>query len=140
MEIVVANSEHASDIARINKVLDNELVDRTDMDVILEAIENGEYHVALCNGRPVAAIWLETTQGSSCQIHSLASTVIGAGGELVEYAANLCRTLDIPKLYCWSLARYNSRRFYDTMGFKEQFLARRQFGNEDAYFFGRLIE
>jgi len=92
--------------------------------------------------RVVAAIILKPVF-QSCQIHALGCRSDfqrkGIGTTLVEAAEEFCRQEKIPKLWCWSLVRYEKAEWYRRRGFSEIVLLGKQFFNEDCYFCGKLL-
>ena len=64
-------------------------------------------------------------------------------GDCSEYAmlmTALCRAEGVPKLWCWSMERYQASPFYEKQGFDERHLLRRQFFGEDCWLFGKNID
>ena len=76
----------------------------------------------------------------ACEIYALAANKKGAGTLLIKEAIKYCKENKLPKLWCWSLSKYKAIEFYKKMGFKEQYLLKKQCYGEDCYFFGMLIK
>lgn len=113
------------------------VVQPSGMNQIHTFVGEGKYFVAVREGGIVGAMSL-IIEENSCQIYSIASRQKGAGRAMIQHAEEVCRAERIPKLWCWSLARYNAGGFYEKMGFDEVFLMRRQWFGEDCYIFGKV--
>ncbi|MBU1934667.1 GNAT family N-acetyltransferase [Patescibacteria group bacterium] len=140
MEIIQATKEHISKISEINSVLDTEQYHFSSPDSIERFIEKGQYFIAVENGEILGAISIRPIDGSY-QIFTIATAKSneGIGSALVEFAINKCKEDGIKKLWCWSLIRYDAKGFYESMGFEEEILLKKQWHNEDCYLFGKVI-
>lgn len=121
------------------KVLDAEDYPFSDLKDVHKYIRNRECYLATHNNKIIGTMILRF-EDSSCEIYLISSKQKGAGTALVNFAIKQCIANKIPKLWCWSLARYNAKGFYKKMGFKELFLLKKQWHKEDCYFFGREIK
>lgn len=138
MKIQIAQIQQISDICEVLKVLDSEKRTFSDKNQNLIFISKQWCHIAVESGKIVGVMVLEPTEGSY-NIYTLVSKQKGAGKLLVNLAIDICRKNSIPKLWCWSLARYAAEGFYQKMGFTESFLLHKQWDGEDCYFFGKVI-
>ncbi len=138
MKIQIAQVQHLNDICEVLKVLDTEKRTFSDKKQNLFFISKQWCYVAMESGKAEGVIVLEPTEGSY-NIYTLVSKKKGVGKLLVNLAIDICRKNSIPKLWCWSLARYEAGGFYKKMGFSESFLLQKQWDSEDCYFFGKLI-
>lgn len=123
-------------ISEMMKVLDMGELNPSDPSSIEKILE--QYVVAFDGQYPVGAMSLNVEEGS-CEIYTLTSRKPGTGRALIEYAEQICRDRKLSKLWCWSLARYNARGFYEKVGFEEAFLMKKQWFGEDSYLFGKVI-
>lgn len=138
MKIQLAHVQHLRDICELLKVLDTEKRKFSEEKQSLFFISLQWCYIAVESGNVVGAMVLEPTEGSY-KIHTLVSKQKGAGKLLVNRAIDICRKNNIPKLWCWSLARYAAVGFYKKMGFTESLLLHKQWDGEDCYFLGKLI-
>lgn len=134
-----AKLEDITKISEIMKVLDIPNLQPSNHENIRKFIEKEEYYVAINNAEVVGAMSL-IIEEDSCQIYSISSKLKGAGRELIRYAIELCKERRVPKIWCWSLTRYNAQGFYEKMGFEEKFLMKKQWLEEDCYIFGKIVE
>lgn len=63
----------------------------------------------------------------------------GIGAKLVNLAETEARRRALPKIWCWSFARYHAHDFYRKAGFDESILLKRQFYDEDCWLFGKVL-
>lgn len=138
MKIVPAKADDAAAISGLIVVLDTENYHFSDPEKIAKQIGQGWYYVAVDNDVIVGAMSIEHVEGS-LEIYTLTSKLKGTGTKLIEFAQNYCRDHQLPKLWCWSLARYQANGFYEKMGFEERFLLKKQWYGEDCYLFGKVI-
>ncbi|MBI4175806.1 MAG: GNAT family N-acetyltransferase [Candidatus Aenigmarchaeota archaeon] len=138
MKVRLAKPADVDEISGIVSVLDTKQTMPSDIGRIGKHISAGEYFVAQDSGRVVGAMILYFDD-ENCQLVLIASKKGGAGRLLVGYAERMCREKGVHKLWCWSLARYKARGFYENMGFREAFLLRKQFFGEDCWLFGKVI-
>lgn len=134
MKIIPATTDHIRDISALTKPMDTKNFHFSDP----EKIKPEHYHVAIENKKIIGTIGLKHSAGSM-ELHIIRSTKKGTGRKLMEFAFQKCKDEKIPKLWCWSLIRYNARGFYEKMGFNEFYLLKDQWYGEDCYFFGKTI-
>ena len=139
MEIVKATKTHAKELSALLKGLDTEEYSFSEVEKITPLIEDGNYYIAIEEGKIVGTIGIVIVE-ESCEIDALITSQKGVGKALIDFAVEKCKKEDVKKIWCWSLKRYNAIGFYDKMGFKEQFLLEKQWCGEDCYIFGRVIE
>lgn len=138
MQVVKASFAELPGISRIIAALDFSGHRFSDPRIIKRQITRGRYYLCRHNDLAIGAIGL-TQSDSACQIFAIASTQKGAGRAMVEFAVEQCKTDGVPKLWCWSLLRYQAKGFYEKMGFEESIILRKQWYGEDCYFFGKVI-
>ncbi|MGR3292555.1 MAG: GNAT family N-acetyltransferase [Candidatus Scalindua sp.] len=138
MKIQLAQVKHLRDVCKLLKVLDTEKRIFSNKKQTLFFISKQWCYIAVESGRVVGVMLLEPTEGSY-KINTLVSRQKGTGKLLINWAIDICRKNNIPKLWCWSLARYAADGFYKKMGFTESFLLQKQWDGEDCYFLGKLI-
>ncbi|MFA4815336.1 MAG: GNAT family N-acetyltransferase [Candidatus Gracilibacteria bacterium] len=138
IKVVLAKKNNSRDISRIVKVLDTENYFFSNVKDIDKYIQKKQCYAAIQENKVIGAMVLRP-EDQSYEIHSLSSKKRGAGRALIDAAVQKCAEDNIPKLWCWSLVRYNAKGFYEKMGFKESFLLKKQWYGEDCYFFGREV-
>ncbi|MGC4005980.1 MAG: GNAT family N-acetyltransferase [Pirellulales bacterium] len=138
-----ADSNHAADAAECLSLLNYDGRRFFGEPVVAALIQRQVVYVAIAEElgaeRVVAAMALEYDD-QSYKILALASRKKGGGSALIRMAEAKCRAEGVPKLWCWSLARYDVSGFYKKQGFEERHLLRRQFLGEDCWFFGKVID
>lgn len=140
MKIRLAEKHNQKAITELLATLDTPHFNVSSDEVITKEIENGWHYVIYDEtGTVKASLALRMNEGSY-EIITIASQKPGAGRRLIQFAIDKCKKDKIPKLWCWSLARYNSRGFYEKMGFDEQILLKNQWFGQDCWFFGKNIE
>ena len=139
MKIRLAKKSDNKSVSDLFKALDIEAYTSSDIEKINEHIEQKECYVVEKDNEIVAAMVLRL-ECLCYEIIFLSSKVKGGGRKLVEFAVDKCKQEKIPKLWCWSLKRYNAIGFYEKMGFEERHLLVKQGFGEDCYFFGKLID
>ena len=139
MIIKKATLNDVKTISKIISVLNTKNYHPSDIKQIKYYISRGWYYVALYNSKIVGAMALEPTEGSY-HIYSIASKKNGVGRVLIDYAIKKCIKEKIPKLWCWSLKRYDCKGFWEKMNFEESFLLKKQWHGEDCYLFGKVIK
>jgi GNAT superfamily N-acetyltransferase len=70
----------------------------------------------------------------------LGHTRKGIGSALVQAATRKCQAEHVPKLWCWSLARFQAKPFYEKQGFDECYYLRRQYFGEDCWILAKNIQ
>jgi N-acetylglutamate synthase-like GNAT family acetyltransferase len=136
-KIIKAKKEHINGISAIMTQLDTKHFYVSDKKKISDFVKKGWYYVIIEN-KVVAAMSLIPTEGAY-EIFSIVSTKPGCGRELIDFAVQKCKKEKIPKLWCWSLKKYNAKGFYEKMGFDEAILLKKQFYGYDCYLFGKVI-
>jgi len=97
--------------------------------------------IASENGEPIAAIEFKIDdEDKNCEIIRVASIKRWWWKSLVEFVEKECQKHDIKKIWLRSLEKYNAAGFREKMWFNEKLLAKKQFGWENAYFLGKVIE
>ena len=125
MKIQLAHVQHLRDVCELLKVLDTEKRTFSDEKQNLFFISKQWCYIVVESGNILGVMVLEPTEGSY-KIYTLVSKQKGTGKLLVNWAIDICRKNNIPKLWCWSLARYAVEGFYKKMGFAESFLLHKQ--------------
>jgi len=138
MKIQFAHDQHLRDVCKLLEVLNTEKRTFSDKKQNLFFITKQWCYIAVERGKIEGVMVLEPTDGSY-KIHTLVSKQKGLGTLLVNWAIDICRKNNIPKLWCWSFTQYAAEGFYKKMGFAESFLLRKQWDGEDCYFFGKMI-
>ena len=136
--VLQATTAHISDISAVISQLDIGNAKPSDLTEINLFVQDGLFYVALAEQIVVGAMALQTI-GNSCEIYALASTKKGAGNVLVNYAIKKCKQEGIQKIWCWSPVQFRAKRFYEQLGFDEQFLAKMQWHGLDCHYFGKVI-
>ena len=138
MKIRQAKLEDVKSISKIISKLDFKDFKPSDNDLVKSQILRKEYFVAEENENIIGALCLSIEE-KSAEIYSIVSLRKGIGKELILYAEKICVKKGISKIWAWSLKKYEAQQFYDKMGFTEQFLLKKQWFNEDCYFFGKVL-
>ena len=138
MEIQLAQVKHLRDVCKLLEALNTGKRTFSDKKQNLFFITKQWCYIVVESGNVVGVMVLEPTEGSY-KIYTLVSKQKGTGKLLVNWAIDICRKNNIPKLWCWSLARYRAEGFYKKMRFAETFLLHKQGDGVDCYFFGKLI-
>ncbi|MBN2087938.1 GNAT family N-acetyltransferase [Candidatus Peregrinibacteria bacterium] len=141
IEVIKASKKHIPDIAKINEVLDTPHFCRSNKELIEKNISKEHYFIAVDNKKVLGAMAIILDEGIY-EIDSLATSQEkkGIGKMLIDFAVEKCKKEKVPKLWCWSLARYKARGFYKKMGFEEDILLKKHAHGEDCYLFGKIIE
>ena len=139
MNIKLAKKSDNKSVSSLFKALDIEAYKASDIKEINKHIKNKECYIIEGDNKILAAMILEL-EDMCYEIVTLTSKIKDGGRKLVEFAINKCKEDKIPKLWCWSLKRYNAKGFYEKMGFEERHLLIKQGFGEDCYFFGKLID
>lgn len=137
MEIRKAEREDAYSILEIISQLNNPH-HKFSLNEIEEEVAKKRYYVATDDGKIIGAMALRIADNAG-KIETIASRKKGAGSLLIRFAEEKCKDAGAYKLWCWSLARYNAKGFYEKMGFEESFLLKKQVWGEDCYLFGKVI-
>ncbi len=137
-QVFIADQTNLDSLSKFFKTLNTEHYDFSDIKPIQAAIDKQLCFVMKTENKITAAMILKIDE-QNCEIYLLRSTVKNGGRTLIQYTEKLCRERNIPKIWCWSLARYNVSGFYDKMGFAECLLMRNQWYNEDCYIFGKVL-
>lgn len=133
-----ANFNDVAEVSRLLKTLEHGEYVISDFDDVREAVKND--HVYVIGEKTLSAvIWLVVVKGS-LQIKAIVSNQKGHGTLLVQMAETVCKNQGLPKLWCWSNVRYGAADFYRKTGFSEEYLLKKQWGGEDIWFFGKVIE
>ena len=138
MQIRQATLEDIPGISNVISVLDYKDLQPSNPDSIQTHVAGDHYFVAEEKGTIVGALCLLIVE-QSAEIYALASRQPGAGSALVAHVEKICKDKGIPKLWAWSLKHYKAEGFYTKIGFTEQILLRKQWFNEDCWFFGKVI-
>ncbi|MBD3280828.1 GNAT family N-acetyltransferase [Candidatus Dojkabacteria bacterium] len=133
-----------SDAIRVKEIvsqLNTENYNFSHLSKIKKYIRKGVCFVAKDKGSVVGAMVLKYDSTEACELKLLAVAKkgLGVGKELINHAEKFCREKGIAKLWCWSLIRYDAKGFYKKVGFEEDFLLKKQWYGEDAYFFGKVV-
>jgi N-acetylglutamate synthase-like GNAT family acetyltransferase len=139
MEVLKAKTKDVKKIIEIISMLNTENYNFSEKNKIEEFIKKGLCYVVKDNQDIVGATTLNIEEGA-CEIYALATNKKVAGTLLIKEVITFCKENKLPKLWCWSLSNYKTKGFYNKMGFKEQFLLKKQCYGEDCYFFGMLIK
>ncbi|MBI1973062.1 GNAT family N-acetyltransferase [Candidatus Woesearchaeota archaeon] len=140
MLIRKATLDDVHHISEVVQVLDFEKVKPSShLRLICQQVRKGNYYVALNQKKIIVGAMCLIFEENSCQIYLLASKEKGGGIALLRFAEDLCRKTNTPKLWCWSLVRYDASVFYKKNGFEEAYLLRKQWFGEDCWFFGKVL-
>ena len=104
MEIVKATKSHAIELSALLKGLDTEEYSFSEVEKITPLIEEGNYYIAIDEGKIVGAIGLIIVE-ESCEIDALITSKKGVGKALIDFTVELCKNEHVKKLWCWSLKR-----------------------------------
>ena len=145
MKDSIFRSAHDHDIDSISelfKVLDTDHYKFSDPTEIRASMEKGRVIVAELHGQIIASVAVRLAE-ESAEIYSLAvhqdHRGRDLGSSLITEIEKYAAELSIPKIWGWSLVRYNASEFYRRTGFNEMLLLKRQFFGEDCWIFGKLV-
>ena len=130
-------------VVKLFSTLNTEQYSFTDERKILESIEAGRIFVTEGSDEITGAVEMANTEGGAEIVAiSVVSSVRGAGNGkmLISAAEKWAISQSLPKLWCWSLARFEAAAFYRATGFHEAYFMRQQFFGEDCWFFGKLLQ
>ena len=139
IKVLLAKKKDNKYVSNIFKILDTKNYFFSNIKDINRYIREKNCYTALQNNKIIGAMVLRFEE-KNCELFLLSSKKKGVGSTLVNFAIQKCAKDNIPKIWCYSLARYKVKGFYKKMGFKELFLLKKQFNGEDCYFFGREIK
>jgi len=129
-------------VVKLFSALNTEQYCFTDETKILESIEAGRVFVTEGSDGITGAVEMANTEGGAEIVAiSVLSSFRGAGtGKmLISAAERWAISQSLPKLWSWSLARFEAAAFYRATGFQEAYLMKEQFFGEDCWFFGKLL-
>ena len=138
MKIQFAHDQHLRDVCKLLEVLNTEKRTFSDKKQNLFFITKQWCYIAVERGKIEGVMVLEPTDGSY-KIHTLVSKQKGLGTLLVNWAIDICRKNNIPKLWCWSFTQYAAEGFYKKMGYKV--IGRNKGDSESDYMevFGKVL-
>jgi N-acetylglutamate synthase-like GNAT family acetyltransferase len=143
MIIKRATLEHLTDICQIYSQLNTKTLVMSHPGEIKQHIKDHQIYTALDEDTVSGAITLVITD-KSCEIKTLAIKKNyknqGIGRKLILFGETYAIENNSSKLWCWSLKRYEVEQFYERMGFTERALFQKQRGEEDCYFFGKILQ
>ena len=139
MEVVKAKIKDVKEIIKVISVLDTKNYNFSNESNIKKSISK-ELCYIIKDNENIGGVMILVIEEEACEIYALATNKKGAGTLLIKKAIKFCKEKKLPKLWCWSLSNYKTKGFYNKMGFKEQFLLKKQCYGEDCYFFGMLIK
>jgi hypothetical protein len=138
IKVLLAKKENNIEVSNLLKILDTEKYFFSDLRSINKYIRKKECFVVFRNKKIVGAMVLRL-RDLSLEISLISSIEKGTGRALIDFAIKKCIKESIPKIWCWSLKRYNAEGFYKKIGFEERFLLKKQWHGENCYFFGKEI-
>lgn len=109
---------------------------------IRENMINGEneYFLGLIENSVEGALSL-VFDNASCELEALAvlHQRQGHGSELLKFAEETARQKECTRIWCYSLALYNAREFYEKNGWKQESFIADFFGGQDCYVYSREL-
>ncbi len=138
MIVKEARKKHVKEISDLLKDLETERITLSEEEYIAPLLKRKSLYVLVDGKKVIGMIGLDIKE-MSCEIVYLVSHKKSGGTTLIKFAEKLCKKRKIPKLWCWSLTGYNASGFYSKMGFNEQYFMKKQWFDENCYYFGKLI-
>lgn len=140
MIITKANIKELQSTCKLLKKLNTENYNYSEEESVENFITSGQTYVAKKEDEILGVAQINSIEGS----WELRAIVVkeknqGIGTELIKHIESQAREEEITKLWCWSLARYAARGFYEAAGFSEIYLLKQQFYGEDCWFFGKVL-